>query len=146
MDDVRRSNAKIAIAEAMRTIRGLDVAAVLGLPLNAKVLVWREKPKSWTGPWQMVAREGYTCKIDFDGRIIDMRITSVKPYKEIDEKRELLEDAPPGGNSSIRSILKVSSIVGSSDARTPDAQILGSRDARSSDAQSSDARTPDARQ
>jgi hypothetical protein len=94
----------------------------------------------------MVTREGYTCKIDFDRRIIDIRITSVKPYKEINEKRELPEDAPPGGNSSIRSIPKVSSIVESSDARTPDAQILESRDARSSDAQPSDARTPDTRQ
>ena len=102
MDDVRRSNAKIAITEAIRTTRGPDVAAVLGLPLNAKVLVWREKPKSWTGPWRIVAREGYICKIDFDGRIIDMRITSVKPYKEIDEKKELPEDTPSNGNSSIR--------------------------------------------
>jgi uncharacterized protein YjgD (DUF1641 family) len=50
MDDVRRSNAKITITKAIRTTRGPDVAAVLRLPLNTKVLVWREKPKSWTGP------------------------------------------------------------------------------------------------
>jgi hypothetical protein len=50
MDDVRRLNAKITITEAMRTTRGPDVAAVLRLPLNTKVLVWREKLKSWTGP------------------------------------------------------------------------------------------------
>ena len=169
MDDVRRSNAKIAIAEAMRTTRGPDVAAVLGLPLNAKVLVWREKPKSWTGPWRIVAREGYICKIDFDGRIIDMRITSVKPYKEIDEKKELPEDTPSNGNSSIRPTQEVNSIRGSldarssdaralnaqmpgsldaqpSDARALDAQMLGGLDARSLDARTLDARTSDARQ
>jgi hypothetical protein len=39
IDDVRRSNAKIAITKAMRTTHGLDVAAVLGLLLNVKVLV-----------------------------------------------------------------------------------------------------------
>jgi hypothetical protein len=39
IDDVCRSNAKIAIAKAMRTTRGLDVVAVLGLLLNVKVLV-----------------------------------------------------------------------------------------------------------
>jgi hypothetical protein len=39
IDDVRRSNAKITITEAMRTTRGPDVAAVLRLPLNTKVLV-----------------------------------------------------------------------------------------------------------
>ena len=46
IDDVRRSNAKIAIIEAIRTTRRLDVAAVLRLLLNTKVLVWREKLKS----------------------------------------------------------------------------------------------------
>jgi len=39
MDDVRRSNAKSAITKAIRTTRGLDVAAVLRLLLNVKVLV-----------------------------------------------------------------------------------------------------------
>jgi len=46
IDDVRRLNAKIAITKAIRTTRGLDVAAVLGLSLNIKVLVWYKKPKS----------------------------------------------------------------------------------------------------
>ncbi len=46
MDDVCRLNAKSVITKAMRTTRGLDVAAVLGLLLNTKVLVWRKKPKS----------------------------------------------------------------------------------------------------
>ncbi len=45
-----------------------------------------------------------------------MCITSVKPYKEIDEKKELLEDTPSDGNSLIRPILEVSSIVGPLDA------------------------------
>ena len=39
IDDVRRSNAKITIIKAIRTTRRPDVAAVLGLLLNAKVLV-----------------------------------------------------------------------------------------------------------
>jgi hypothetical protein len=39
IDNVYRSNAKIAITKAIRTTRGLDVAAVLGLLLNTKVLV-----------------------------------------------------------------------------------------------------------
>ncbi len=46
IDDVYRLNAKSAITKAMRTTRGLDVTAVLGLLLNTKVLVWRKKPKS----------------------------------------------------------------------------------------------------
>ena len=117
----------------------------------------------------MVAREGYTYKIDFDGRIIDMRITSVKPYKEIDEKKELPEDTPSNGNSSIRPTQEVNSIRGSPDARSSDAraldaqmpgsldaqpsdaraldtQMLGGLDARSLDARTLDARTSDARQ
>ena len=39
IDDIYRSNAKSAIAKAMRTTRRLDVAAVLRLLLNVKVLV-----------------------------------------------------------------------------------------------------------
>ena len=50
IDDVCRSNAKSTITKAMRTTRRPDVVAVLGLLLNTKVLIWREKPKSWTGP------------------------------------------------------------------------------------------------
>ena len=46
MDDVHRLNTKIAITKAIRTTCGLDMAAVLGLPLNIKVLVWHKKPKS----------------------------------------------------------------------------------------------------
>ncbi len=46
MDDVYRSNAKSAITKAMRTTRGPDMIAVLGLLLNTKVLIWHEKPKS----------------------------------------------------------------------------------------------------
>ena len=39
IDDVRRSNAKSTITKAMRTTRRPDVAAVLRLLLNTKVLV-----------------------------------------------------------------------------------------------------------
>ena len=111
MADVHKANAKITVTKVIRTTRGPDVATVLGLPLNAKVLVWRKKPKKWTGPWLMVAQDGYTCKIDFNGKIIDIRITSMKPYKEIDEKKELPEDIPPSNDLSIRPPTKVSPTV-----------------------------------
>jgi hypothetical protein len=39
IDNVYRLNTKIIITKAMRTTRGLDIAAVLGLLLNTKVLV-----------------------------------------------------------------------------------------------------------
>ncbi len=39
IDDVYRSNAKSVITEAIRTTRRLDVAAVLRLLLNTKVLI-----------------------------------------------------------------------------------------------------------
>ncbi len=41
-----------------------------------------------------------------------MRITSIKPYKEIDKKKELLEDTPSDRNSLIRLTLEVSLIIG----------------------------------
>ncbi len=116
IDNVYRSNAKSAITKAIRTTRRLDVVAVLGLLLNVKVLVWRKKPKSQIGPQWLVVREGYIYKIDFDRKIIDMYITSIKPYKEINKKKELLEDTPSDRNLLICLTLEVSSIVGPLDA------------------------------
>ncbi len=46
IDNVYRSNTKSTITKVMRITRRPDMAAVLGLLLNTKVLVWREKPKS----------------------------------------------------------------------------------------------------
>ena len=45
-----------------------------------------------------------------------MCITSVKLYKEINEKKELLEDTPSNKNSLICLTLEVSLIVGPLDA------------------------------
>ena len=45
-----------------------------------------------------------------------MRITSVKLYKEINEKKELPEDTPSNRNLLIRLTLEVSLIVGPLDA------------------------------
>jgi hypothetical protein len=41
-----------------------------------------------------------------------MCITSIKLYKEINKKKELLEDTPSNRNSLIRLTLEVSLIVG----------------------------------
>ena len=78
------------VTKVIRTTHGLDMATVLGLPLNVKVLVWREKPKKWTSPWLMVIQDRYIYKINFNRKIINICITSVKPYKEINKKKELL--------------------------------------------------------
>jgi len=45
-----------------------------------------------------------------------MYITSIKPYKEINKKKELLEDTPSDRNLLICLTLEVSSIVGPLDA------------------------------
>ena len=99
------------VTKVIRTTRGLDVVTVLRLLLNTKVLVQREKPKKQTGPQLIVTRDRYTYKIDFNRKIINIRIISIKPYKEINKKKELLEDIPPSDDLLIRLPTKVSRTV-----------------------------------
>ena len=59
----------------------------------------------------MVTWDEYTCKINFNRKIINICITFVKPYKEINKKKELLEDIPSSNNLLICLLTKVSLIV-----------------------------------
>ena len=68
----------------------------------------------------MVIRDDYIYKIDFNRKIINIRITSVKLYKEINKKKEFLEDNPLLLNKiSLICLLKVSLIVKILDIQMP---------------------------
>jgi len=73
---------------------GPNISVTLTLPLNSDVLVWREKEPYWSGPYKLMAIEGYTCKVQVNNKVIDFRVTSVRPYKS-NEKEELPEDPLP---------------------------------------------------
>ena len=49
------------------------------LPLNSKVLIWRESG-SWNGPYRLLAVEDETCCVQLPSGPTSFRSTSVKPY------------------------------------------------------------------
>ena len=56
----------------------------------------------------MVTQDRYTYKINFNRKIINICIIFIKLYKEINKKKELLEDIPPSNNLLICLLTKVS--------------------------------------
>src|SRR5271168_2824690 len=99
MAEVRRCHSARQISDALRMRNGPNISAILTLPLNSDVLVWREKEPYWSGPYKLVAIDGYTCKVQVNNKVVDFRVTSVRPYKS-DEKEELPEGNIPNSSPS----------------------------------------------
>jgi hypothetical protein len=57
MDEVMKLRAKMQINNALNTRNGPNTESLHDLPLNSKVLVYREKG-GWTGPFTMVQHHG----------------------------------------------------------------------------------------
>ena len=93
MAEVRRCYSARQIADALRIRNGPDIASTLALPLDSDVLVWRENEPYWSGLYKLVAINGYTYKVQVNNKVVDFRITSVRPYRR-DDKEKL-----PEGNS-----------------------------------------------
>lgn len=84
MEELRIAKARRKVADALSTPHGPDTLSVLLLRPGDDVLVYREKANGtnnagWTGPWQLLAREGENVLIDIGGPI-KFPTTSVRPY------------------------------------------------------------------
>src|SRR5436305_2587248 len=61
--EVRRYHTSRQVTDALQIRNGPRTQHLQGLPINSKVLVWREKEK-WTGPWKLLSMEGETCRVE----------------------------------------------------------------------------------
>ncbi len=84
MAEVRKAYADRQVREALATRNGPSTTAVLDLPLQSDVLVWREGNTghlgTWSGPFKLIATEGETCTISMPSGPVKFRSTVVKPY------------------------------------------------------------------
>lgn len=81
MAEVSKLMASRRVREAL-TMRNRPLTAHLyDLPVNADVLVWREKGY-WSGPHKLLSIQGETCIIDMPYGPTTFRSTSVRPYNE----------------------------------------------------------------
>ena len=84
MEEVRKLRAKRQVNDALNQRNGPSVAALKDLPLNSKVLVWREtagnRTGKWTGPYTLLGTNGEDCAIDLPNGPSTFRLMSVKPY------------------------------------------------------------------
>ena len=58
---------------------GLDTTLVYNLPLNSKVLIWRESG-NWNGPYYLLAIENEIYCIQLPSRLTSFRSIFIKPY------------------------------------------------------------------
>jgi hypothetical protein len=69
------------MAIAVKIRKGSDIINTLELLIPSEVKVWR-KNVSWIGPYILLSRTNgdIICSMNVNGRPIDFRTTSVKPY------------------------------------------------------------------
>ncbi|RDW58864.1 hypothetical protein BP6252_13340 [Coleophoma cylindrospora] len=79
MDELRRTNAKRQVSDALAMRNGLDTSQTLNLPLQSDVRVWREK-EGWTGPYKLLHIDGETCTVQLRNSISKFRTTVVRPF------------------------------------------------------------------
>lgn len=78
MKEVQDEYAKRHVTEALRMRNGPIVDEELNAPLGSDVLVFREKTRTWDGPYTLIAVDGHTCWVSINHRVTPFRITSVK--------------------------------------------------------------------
>lgn len=85
MADIAKSRAKRQVADALNMRNGPNTTLIHDLPLNSRVLVWREgntgQSGQWDGPFRMIGMEGESCVIEMPHGNTIFRSTVVKPYK-----------------------------------------------------------------
>ena len=72
MEELRKLYVTRKVRDALAMRNGPNVAAMLALPLNSQIRVWREHGNghqrgAWKGPFTLVSRDGYDCLIDNGG-------------------------------------------------------------------------------
>jgi transposase InsO family protein len=87
MAEVARLRVDRQIADALRQRNGPQTDQVRHLPLNSKVLVWREG-KGWKGPFALLAVAEETCTVELPSGPALFRSTVVKPYLESESENE----------------------------------------------------------
>ncbi|KAF1937069.1 hypothetical protein EJ02DRAFT_459019, partial [Clathrospora elynae] len=76
---LRKLTVERQIADALNTRNGPDTADVLALPLQSKVLVWRESD-GWNRPYKVASIDGHNVTVDMINGPTTFRSTVVKPY------------------------------------------------------------------
>lgn len=98
MAEVRKCHATRDVQDALGMRNGPRTSHLKGLPLNAEVMVYREKNK-WMGPYRLMSMDGETCLVDLgNGLPTKFRSTVVKPYYQPEEHSEPPdeeENSPP---------------------------------------------------
>ena len=100
--EVRRLFAQRQTNDALNTRNGPSSAAILSLPINSDVLIWREGKTghagNWTGPYKLLATNGETCTVQVSNKPTEFRSTVVRPYHK-EETPDLDKQSEESTNS-----------------------------------------------
>src|SRR6266568_3898501 len=79
MAEIVKLWAKQTVNNALYHRNGPNMTSVHDLPLNSKVLIWRESG-SWNGLYYLLAVENEICCVQFFSRPTSIKNMSIKPY------------------------------------------------------------------
>ena len=79
MAEIVKLQAKQTVNNTLHYCNGPNITLVHNLPLNFKVLIWRESG-SQNGPYCLLAVENEMCCVQLPSGLTSFRSTSVKPY------------------------------------------------------------------
>lgn len=84
MEEVGISHASHQVNDALNTQNGPSTSLIHDLPLNSRVLVFREgnfsQSRSWKGPYKLLSLQGKSAIIELSSGLTQFCSTSVKPY------------------------------------------------------------------
>lgn len=93
MKEIHKLHSAMKVRNALNARNGPSTTALHELPLNSKVLVWREGSGTaageWRGPFSLVSMEKETCIIELPRGPTRFRSTSVKPYYDATEEENI---------------------------------------------------------
>ncbi len=88
MAEITKLQAYKSVNNALRHRNGPDMTLLHDLLLNSEVLVWQEgntgQSGKWTGPYTLLALKGETYKLQLPSRPTSFRLTTVKPFLQIE--------------------------------------------------------------
>src|SRR6266480_7820688 len=108
MEEVSKLHTKQLVQNALNQCNSSNVSNLHNLPIELKVLTWREgntgQSRKWTGPHTLLDIQGETCHVKLEGsdKITHFRSTVVKPFlqencaNKVENTDEITED----GNSN----------------------------------------------
>lgn len=99
MAELANLRAKRQVTDALRLRNGPRTDKIHDTPIGSMVLVYREKHKTWLGPYKLLSVTDENCVVELVNGPTTFRSVVVKPYLE-DPESDLINDRSPAATAT----------------------------------------------